>query len=49
VGDDLSSFGSAGGAALDALPLTSITQSPGFKRRGSETLQNDTLTIFERA
>jgi diaminohydroxyphosphoribosylaminopyrimidine deaminase / 5-amino-6-(5-phosphoribosylamino)uracil reductase len=41
--------GADGVAALDALPLTSITQSPGFKRRGSETLQNDTLTIFERA
>src|SRR5712672_2928883 len=38
-----------GVAALDALPLTSITQSPGFKRRASEALQNDTLTIYERA
>jgi diaminohydroxyphosphoribosylaminopyrimidine deaminase/5-amino-6-(5-phosphoribosylamino)uracil reductase len=41
--------GAAGVAALDALPLTSITQSPGFKRRASEALQNDTLTIYGRA
>jgi diaminohydroxyphosphoribosylaminopyrimidine deaminase/5-amino-6-(5-phosphoribosylamino)uracil reductase len=34
--------------ALDALPLTTITQSPTFKLRASETLQNDTLTIYER-
>jgi diaminohydroxyphosphoribosylaminopyrimidine deaminase / 5-amino-6-(5-phosphoribosylamino)uracil reductase len=39
----------AGGvAALDALQLTAITQSPGLKLRASETLQNDTLTIYER-
>jgi diaminohydroxyphosphoribosylaminopyrimidine deaminase / 5-amino-6-(5-phosphoribosylamino)uracil reductase len=41
--------GANGVAALDALPLTSITQSPTFKRRASETLQEDTLTIYERA
>ena len=41
--------GADGVAALDALPLTSITQSPTFKRRASETLQQDTLTIYERA
>src|ERR1700738_4657942 len=41
--------GADGVAALDALPLSSITQSPTFKRRSSETLQNDTLTIYERA
>ncbi len=41
--------GADGVAALDALPLTSITQSPTFKRRASETLQNDTLTTYERA
>jgi diaminohydroxyphosphoribosylaminopyrimidine deaminase / 5-amino-6-(5-phosphoribosylamino)uracil reductase len=35
--------------ALDALPLAAITQSPGFKVRASETLQKDTLTIYERA
>jgi diaminohydroxyphosphoribosylaminopyrimidine deaminase/5-amino-6-(5-phosphoribosylamino)uracil reductase len=41
--------GADGVAALDALPMTSITQSPTFERRASETLQNDTLTIYERA
>jgi diaminohydroxyphosphoribosylaminopyrimidine deaminase/5-amino-6-(5-phosphoribosylamino)uracil reductase len=41
--------GADGVAALDALPLTSITRSPTFERRASETLQNDTLTIYERA
>jgi diaminohydroxyphosphoribosylaminopyrimidine deaminase/5-amino-6-(5-phosphoribosylamino)uracil reductase len=41
--------GADGVTALDALPLTSITQSPTFERRASETLQNDTLTIYERA
>ena len=35
--------------ALDALPLSAVTQSPGFKVRASETLQKDTLTIYERA
>jgi diaminohydroxyphosphoribosylaminopyrimidine deaminase/5-amino-6-(5-phosphoribosylamino)uracil reductase len=42
-------IGAGGVAALDALPLTSITQSPTFKVRASETLQEDTLTIYERA
>ena len=42
VGDD-------GIAALDALPLSAITGSPIFKQRASETLQTDTLTIYERA
>src|SRR6267378_2542513 len=41
--------GADGVAALGALPLTSITQSPAFKQRASETLQKDTLTIYERA
>jgi diaminohydroxyphosphoribosylaminopyrimidine deaminase/5-amino-6-(5-phosphoribosylamino)uracil reductase len=41
--------GADGVAALDALQLTAITQSPGFRVRASETLQNDTLTIYERA
>src|SRR5260370_26827612 len=36
-------------AALDALPLSVLTQSPTFKLRASETLQRDTLTIYERA
>jgi diaminohydroxyphosphoribosylaminopyrimidine deaminase/5-amino-6-(5-phosphoribosylamino)uracil reductase len=40
--------GTDGIAALDALPLTAITQSPAFKRSASETLQKDTLTIYER-
>jgi diaminohydroxyphosphoribosylaminopyrimidine deaminase/5-amino-6-(5-phosphoribosylamino)uracil reductase len=40
--------GADGVAALEALPLTSITRSPTFKQRASETLQHDTLTIYER-
>jgi diaminohydroxyphosphoribosylaminopyrimidine deaminase/5-amino-6-(5-phosphoribosylamino)uracil reductase len=40
--------GAAGVAALDALPLTSITQSPAFRVRASESLQKDTLTVYER-
>jgi diaminohydroxyphosphoribosylaminopyrimidine deaminase/5-amino-6-(5-phosphoribosylamino)uracil reductase len=34
---------------LDALPLTAITQSPGFRVRASETLGKDSLTIYELA
>ncbi len=41
IGDD-------GIPALDALPLSAITQSSGFKVRASETLDRDTLTIYER-
>jgi diaminohydroxyphosphoribosylaminopyrimidine deaminase / 5-amino-6-(5-phosphoribosylamino)uracil reductase len=41
--------GADGVAALDALPLASITQSPVFRVRASESLQKDTLTIYERA
>jgi diaminohydroxyphosphoribosylaminopyrimidine deaminase/5-amino-6-(5-phosphoribosylamino)uracil reductase len=41
--------GAGGVAALDALPLTSITQSRAFRVRASEILQKDTLTIYERA
>jgi diaminohydroxyphosphoribosylaminopyrimidine deaminase/5-amino-6-(5-phosphoribosylamino)uracil reductase len=41
--------GADGVPALDALPLTSITQSPGFKVRASESLNKDTLTVYERA
>jgi diaminohydroxyphosphoribosylaminopyrimidine deaminase / 5-amino-6-(5-phosphoribosylamino)uracil reductase len=41
--------GADGVAALDALPLTAITQSPRFRVRASETLEKDTLTIYERA
>ena len=42
-------IGADGIPALDALPLTAISRSPAFKTRASETLQNDTLTIYERA
>jgi diaminohydroxyphosphoribosylaminopyrimidine deaminase/5-amino-6-(5-phosphoribosylamino)uracil reductase len=41
-------IGPDGVPALDALPLTAITQSPKFKVRASENLGNDTLTIYER-
>jgi diaminohydroxyphosphoribosylaminopyrimidine deaminase/5-amino-6-(5-phosphoribosylamino)uracil reductase len=41
-------IGADGVAALDALPLSAITQSPLFAQRASETLQSDTLTIYER-
>jgi diaminohydroxyphosphoribosylaminopyrimidine deaminase/5-amino-6-(5-phosphoribosylamino)uracil reductase len=42
-------IGAGGVAALDALPLTSITQSPAFRVRASESLDKDTLTVYERA
>ena len=42
-------IGADGIAALDALPLTTITQSLAFKVRASEKLDKDTLTIYERA
>jgi len=41
--------GADGVSALDAMPLGAITQSPAFHVRASETLDQDTLTIFERA
>jgi diaminohydroxyphosphoribosylaminopyrimidine deaminase/5-amino-6-(5-phosphoribosylamino)uracil reductase len=41
--------GADGVAALHALPLSAITQSPGFRVRASETLGKDVLTIYERA
>jgi diaminohydroxyphosphoribosylaminopyrimidine deaminase / 5-amino-6-(5-phosphoribosylamino)uracil reductase len=41
-------IGADGVAALEGLPLSSITQSPAFKLRASESLQKDTLTIYER-
>jgi diaminohydroxyphosphoribosylaminopyrimidine deaminase/5-amino-6-(5-phosphoribosylamino)uracil reductase len=41
--------GADGVPALAALPLAAITQSPAFKLRASETLQSDTLTVYERA
>jgi diaminohydroxyphosphoribosylaminopyrimidine deaminase/5-amino-6-(5-phosphoribosylamino)uracil reductase len=43
------SIGADGVPALDALPVSVIVQSPQFKVRASESLQNDTLTIYERA
>jgi diaminohydroxyphosphoribosylaminopyrimidine deaminase/5-amino-6-(5-phosphoribosylamino)uracil reductase len=42
-------IGADGLSALDAMPLSAITQSPAFKVRASETLGNDSLTIYERA
>jgi len=41
-------IGAGGIAALDTLPLSAITQSPALRLRASESLQNDTLTIYER-
>jgi len=41
--------GADGVAALDALPLSAITQSPGLRVRASESLGRDILTIYERA
>jgi diaminohydroxyphosphoribosylaminopyrimidine deaminase/5-amino-6-(5-phosphoribosylamino)uracil reductase len=42
-------IGEGGIAALDALPLDAITQSPAYRVRASETLDQDTLTMYERA
>ncbi len=42
-------IGEGGVSALDALPLTAITQSPAFRVRASENLGKDNLTIYERA
>ena len=41
--------GADGIAALEGGSLTAITQSSTFKVRASESLQTDTLTIYERA
>jgi diaminohydroxyphosphoribosylaminopyrimidine deaminase/5-amino-6-(5-phosphoribosylamino)uracil reductase len=41
-------LGADGVAALDAMPLSTLTQSPAFQARASETLDEDTLTIYER-
>ncbi|SHN85639.1 bifunctional diaminohydroxyphosphoribosylaminopyrimidine deaminase/5-amino-6-(5-phosphoribosylamino)uracil reductase RibD [Bradyrhizobium erythrophlei] len=41
-------IGADGVAALDALPLTAITESPAFRVRASESLGQDTLTVYER-
>jgi diaminohydroxyphosphoribosylaminopyrimidine deaminase / 5-amino-6-(5-phosphoribosylamino)uracil reductase len=42
-------IGAGGIAALDALPLAAITQSPAFRVRASESLGTDTLTVYERS
>ena len=42
-------IGADGVPALDAMPLDAITQSPAFRLRASGTLDNDSLTIYERA
>lgn len=41
--------GADGVDALDAMPLSKITQSQAYKVHASETFERDTLTIFERA
>ena len=41
-------IGADGVAALDGLPLTSITRSPLFRLRASESFEKDTLTVYER-
>jgi diaminohydroxyphosphoribosylaminopyrimidine deaminase/5-amino-6-(5-phosphoribosylamino)uracil reductase len=41
--------GADGVAALDALPLSALTESPAFKVRASETLGKDVLTIYDRS
>jgi diaminohydroxyphosphoribosylaminopyrimidine deaminase/5-amino-6-(5-phosphoribosylamino)uracil reductase len=41
-------IGANGMAALDALPLATITRSSGFRVRASENLNADTLTVYER-
>lgn len=42
-------IGSDGIAALDAQPVSVITHSPRWQVRATETLDQDTLTIYERA
>jgi diaminohydroxyphosphoribosylaminopyrimidine deaminase/5-amino-6-(5-phosphoribosylamino)uracil reductase len=41
-------IGNDGIAALGAMPLSAITQSPSFRVRASEQLDQDSLTIYER-
>jgi diaminohydroxyphosphoribosylaminopyrimidine deaminase/5-amino-6-(5-phosphoribosylamino)uracil reductase len=41
--------GADGVSALGATPLSAITQSPAFRVRASETLNMDSLTIYERS
>jgi diaminohydroxyphosphoribosylaminopyrimidine deaminase/5-amino-6-(5-phosphoribosylamino)uracil reductase len=42
-------IGVDGVAALDALPLSAITQSSAFRAHASESLGTDTLTVYERS
>jgi diaminohydroxyphosphoribosylaminopyrimidine deaminase/5-amino-6-(5-phosphoribosylamino)uracil reductase len=42
-------IGTDGVAALDAQPLSVITRSPRWRERATEALDQDTLTIYERA
>src|SRR5882757_800680 len=42
------SIGADGVPALDALPLSAVTQSPKLRVCASEKLRHDTLTIYER-
>jgi diaminohydroxyphosphoribosylaminopyrimidine deaminase/5-amino-6-(5-phosphoribosylamino)uracil reductase len=41
--------GAGGVDALDAMPLSKITQSQAYKVHASETFGHDTLTVYERA
>jgi diaminohydroxyphosphoribosylaminopyrimidine deaminase / 5-amino-6-(5-phosphoribosylamino)uracil reductase len=41
-------IGTDGVPALGAMPLATITQSAGWRIRATETLQSDTLTIYQR-
>lgn len=45
----LNTIGIDGIPALDTQPLSVITQSPHWRARATETLDQDTLTIYERA
>jgi diaminohydroxyphosphoribosylaminopyrimidine deaminase / 5-amino-6-(5-phosphoribosylamino)uracil reductase len=42
-------IGADGVVALGALPLSAITRSPAFRVRASESIGQDTLTVYERA
>jgi diaminohydroxyphosphoribosylaminopyrimidine deaminase/5-amino-6-(5-phosphoribosylamino)uracil reductase len=42
-------IGMDGIPALDTQPLSVITQSPDWRTRATETLDRDTLTIYERS
>ena len=42
-------IGADGVAALDAMPLSAITQSSAFRAHASESLGTDTLTVYERS